>query len=88
MASSSGQEYVWTLEQGKLLRRTIVTGRRDPQRGLVEVTEGLPSDAQVLAARFENLREGAPARLVEATPAAGAASAARTEAAASAARVL
>jgi membrane fusion protein (multidrug efflux system) len=62
LASSSGQDYVWTLEQGKLLRRVVITGRRDPLRGLVEVLDGLPDDALVLAAHFDNLREGAPAR--------------------------
>ncbi|GAA0754167.1 efflux RND transporter periplasmic adaptor subunit [Ideonella azotifigens] len=61
IASASGQDYVWTLEAGKLMRRTIVTGRRDAERGLVEVAEGLPAGAQVLGARFDNLREGAAA---------------------------
>ena len=41
ISSSSGQEYVWTVEGGKLLRRTVTTGRRDPVRGRAEVLEGL-----------------------------------------------
>ena len=64
ISSASGQEYVWTLEHGKLLRRTVVTGRRDPARGRAEVLDGLAPDAPVLGMRFENLREGAPARIV------------------------
>ncbi len=64
ISSASGQEYVWTLEQGKLLRRTVTTGRRDPARGRAEVLEGIKPDVFVLGARFDNLREGAPARIV------------------------
>ena len=70
ISSASGQEYVWTVEHGKLLRRTVTTGRRDPLRGRAEVLEGLTPDVPVLGARFDNLREGAKARVVaSATPA-------------------
>jgi RND family efflux transporter MFP subunit len=70
ISSASGQEYVWTVEQGKLLRRTVTTGRRDLVRGRAEVLEGLQPDAFVLGARFDNLREGTKARIVaSATPA-------------------
>jgi membrane fusion protein (multidrug efflux system) len=64
ISSSSGQEYVWTVEGGKLLRRTVTTGRRDPVRGRAEVLDGLSPDVPVLGARFDNLREGAKARVV------------------------
>jgi membrane fusion protein, multidrug efflux system len=64
ISSASGQEYVWTVENGKLLRRTVTTGRRDPVKGRAEVLEGLTPDAPVLGARFDNLREGAKARVV------------------------
>ena len=64
ISSASGQEYVWTVENGKLLRRTVTTGRRDPVKGRAEVLEGLTADAPVLGARFDNLREGAKARVV------------------------
>ena len=80
VGSGSGQEYVWTLEQGKLWRRTVTTGRRDGERGLVEVLKGLQPGTLVLAASFDKLREGAPARVgtVSAAPEASApASAAR-----------
>jgi len=63
VSQSSGQDYVWTLEKGALVRRIVITGRRDPVRGRVEVTSGLTADSQVLGARFENLREGAQARV-------------------------
>ena len=64
ISSASGQEYVWTVENGKLLRRTVTTGRRDPVKGRAEVLDGLTADAPVLGARFDNLREGAKARVV------------------------
>ena len=44
-----------------LPRRIVIVGRRDEATGLVEVKTPLPAGAQVLAARFDNLRDGAPA---------------------------
>ena len=64
VGSASGQDYVWTIEEGKLLRRSVVTGRRDPLRGRMEILEGLKPEAFVLGARFDNLKEGAKARVV------------------------
>ena len=64
ISSASGQEYVWTVEAGKLLRRTVTTGRHDQVRGRAEVLQGLSPDMPVLGARFDNLREGAKARIV------------------------
>jgi len=63
VGQASGQDYVWTLEKGALVRRIIITGRRDLTTGRVEVTQGLGAEAQVLAARFDTLKEGAPARI-------------------------
>jgi len=63
VAQASGQDYVWTLEKGVLVRRIVITGRRDAVTGRVEVTQGLSGDLQVLGARFENLKEGALARV-------------------------
>ena len=64
ISSASGQEYVWTVEGGKLLRRTVTTGRHDSVRNRAEVLDGLSPDMPVLGARFDNLREGAQARIV------------------------
>lgn len=75
VGSASGQEYVWMIEQGKLMRRAVITGRRDEGRGLVEVKEGVPERAQVLAMRFDNLREGAAARVLAQAPASAASAA-------------
>ena len=46
------------------VRRIVVTGRRDAASGRVEVVKGLAADAQILAVRFDNLKEGAPAKVV------------------------
>lgn len=64
ISTASGQDYVWTLEKGLLLRRTVTTGRRDPALGRVEVLDGLKPAVPVLGARFDNLREGERARIV------------------------
>lgn len=64
VGSASGQDYVWIIEEGKLMRRAVTTGRRDEAKGLVEVKEGIKPQAQVLAMRFDNLREGALARVL------------------------
>jgi len=74
LVGSDGQQQVWLIEQGELKRRLVTTGRRDAQRGRVEVLKGLTPDAQVLAGRYDNLREGAKAT-VDTKPAAQAAAA-------------
>ncbi|MCL4760746.1 MAG: efflux RND transporter periplasmic adaptor subunit [Burkholderiales bacterium] len=59
--TEAGQTYVWTIDGGKLARRVVVVGRRDEEAGLVELRTAFPAGTQVLAARFDNLKEGAPA---------------------------
>lgn len=77
LGQASGQDYVWTVEKGVLVRRIVITGRRDSVGGRVEVTQGLTPELQVLGARFDSLKEGAPAKIVAkaAAPTAPAASA-------------
>jgi hypothetical protein len=58
---------VWTIDHGKLAKRIVVTGGRDDTSGRVEIRTALRADVPVLAARFDNLKDGAPA-LVQATP--------------------
>lgn len=66
IVSTSGQEQVWVIEGGALLRRAITTGRRDEVQARVEVLQGLAPGATVLAARFDNLLDGAKASVVAA----------------------
>lgn len=61
VGSTSGQDHVWVIEKGALIRRAVTTGRRDEATGRIEVLQGLAPNAQVLAARFDNLREGSKA---------------------------
>jgi membrane fusion protein (multidrug efflux system) len=64
VTSNAGQDGVWLIENGALLRRIVTTGRSDAREGRVEVLQGLSPGSQVLAARFDNLREGAKASVV------------------------
>ena len=59
--TEGGQTFVWTVEDGKLVKRLVVTGRRDDAAGRIEVKTTLPRDVPILAARFDNLKDGAPA---------------------------
>jgi membrane fusion protein (multidrug efflux system) len=59
--TEAGQSYVWVIDKGKLSRRLVTLGRRDAENGWVEVKTVLPADLPVLAARFDNLKDGAPA---------------------------
>ena len=64
VGNTGGQDHVWVIENGVLARRAITVGRRDEREGRTEVLGGLPASSQVLAARFDNLREGAKASVV------------------------
>ncbi len=66
VGKTSGQDHVWLIEDGKLARRAVTVGRRDERVGKVEVLQGVTPTSQVLAARFDNLREGAKASVVAA----------------------
>jgi multidrug efflux pump subunit AcrA (membrane-fusion protein) len=55
----AGQSYVWAIEGGKLSRRIVVLGRRE--RAPAAHPTALPATLR-FAARFHNLKEGAPAR--------------------------
>lgn len=75
IGNTAGQDHVWVIEAGALARRAVTLGRRDEREGRVEVLNGVPAGSQVLAARFDSLREGAKA-VVAATKSAAVASAA------------
>lgn len=84
VGQASGQDYVWAIEKGVLVRRIVITGRKDAAGGRVEVSRGLDGEAQILSQRFDNLKEGARARVVaersRAAPAPGRAMASSTSA--------
>ncbi|HEX4886315.1 MAG TPA: efflux RND transporter periplasmic adaptor subunit [Casimicrobiaceae bacterium] len=76
--TEAGQSFVWTIDEGKLVRRVVSVGRRDDEAGLVEVRTALPPGIAVLAARFDNLKEGAAAIVRAPASSTNAASTART----------
>jgi RND family efflux transporter MFP subunit len=76
VTNTSGQDHVWVIDGGVLARRAVMLGRRDAAAGRVEVLQGVQPDSVVLAARFENLREGAKALVVSGRPVAAAVAAA------------
>ena len=59
--NEAGLPIVWTIENGKLTRRSVVLGARDDASGIVEIRSGVPPDTPVLASRFDSVKEGSPA---------------------------
>jgi membrane fusion protein, multidrug efflux system len=64
IGNTAGQDHVWVIESGVLARRAVTLGRRDEREARVEVLQGVGLGSQVLAARFDNLREGARASVI------------------------
>jgi RND family efflux transporter MFP subunit len=73
--TEAGQTYVWTVEGGKLVKRIVMTGRKDDATGRVEIKTELGPNTPVLAAKFDNLKDGAPAIVKATVPAPAPASA-------------
>ena len=73
----SGQAFVFTLEGGKIAKRSVKLGLREEQTGLVEVKNGLEAGVQVISANLVGLKAGAKAvvKSPQAAPAAPGASA-------------
>jgi RND family efflux transporter MFP subunit len=65
LRTDGAQTYVWVLADGKLARRNVTVGRRDERAQLAEITGGLDARDVVLATKFDNLKEGLAAKLVE-----------------------
>lgn len=59
--TEAGQSYVWAIDNGKILKRIIVIGKRDEAAGRTELKTALPPDMVILSSRFDNLKEGLPA---------------------------
>ena len=61
----AGQSFVWAIADGKLARRPIEVGRRDERAQLVEVRSGLDRGVAVLGTKFDNLRDGRAAFVLD-----------------------
>jgi membrane fusion protein, multidrug efflux system len=59
--TEAGQTFVWTIEDGKLVRRIVTVGNRDASAGRVEIKAALNPAYPILAAPFDNLKAGMPA---------------------------
>lgn len=73
---TAGETHVLVIEDGKIVRRPVTLGARDPVRGVVAILSGLEAGEQVLASpgaslpagtkvRVENARTGGPTRAAE-----------------------
>ena len=65
--TEAGQTFVWTIEDGKLVRRIVTIGKRDDNAGRVEIKTALNPAYPILAAPFDNLKAGMPALVRAAT---------------------
>lgn len=64
----AGQPYVYTVEQGKLVKRAVALGQRDEATGMVAVTSGVTEGVPVVRIRMNGLKAGASAVLRSAPP--------------------
>lgn len=56
--SEGSESFVWTLADGKLAKRRVQLGQRDELGGVVQVLQGVAPGAQVLAGKYDNLKDG------------------------------
>ncbi|WP_212758091.1 efflux RND transporter periplasmic adaptor subunit [Usitatibacter palustris] len=57
----AGQSYVFTIEDGKIVKRAVKVGATETQQGLIEVKSGLERGQNVVSARVSGLKDGQPA---------------------------
>jgi membrane fusion protein (multidrug efflux system) len=62
--SDNGQDVVWVLADGKLRKQAVTVGRRDERAQMVEIRGGLAGSEQVIATKFDNLRDGLAAKVI------------------------
>jgi RND family efflux transporter MFP subunit len=68
--NEAGQNVVWIIADGKLAKRAVTVGRRDERAQLIEILSGIAPADQVVATKFDNLRDGLAAKIVGGAPAA------------------
>jgi RND family efflux transporter MFP subunit len=62
--TENGQSIVWVIADGKLARRPVTVGRRDERAQMVQIVDGVAPTDQVIATKFDNLRDGLAARVI------------------------
>ncbi len=60
----AGQTVVWTIADGKVVKRLVTVGRRDERAQFVEIVSGVDTADRIIATKFDNLRDGLAARIV------------------------
>jgi len=65
----AGRSFVWVIADGRIVRRPVTVGRRDERAQLVEILSGLAPADQVIATKFDNLRDGLAAKILGGSPA-------------------
>jgi RND family efflux transporter MFP subunit len=63
-SEAGGPNYVWVVADSKLARREVQIGRRDERAQLAEIKAGLAPTDQVIATKFDNLKDGLAARVI------------------------
>lgn len=63
----AGQNYVYTVADGKLAKRAVGIGLRDEASGMAEASSGLKAGDAVVKVRMNGLKDGAPAMLLAAS---------------------
>lgn len=58
LRKENGETYAWLVEDGKLSRHAVLTGQTDETAGRVEIRQGIPQGAWVLAGKFDLIKEG------------------------------
>jgi len=61
--TDTGVPYVYAYADGKLNRRTLTLGLQSPEKGLVEVRDGLAPGDIVVVAKLIDIKDGTPAML-------------------------
>ena len=66
--NEGGKAYVYTIENGKLARRDVVSGLRgvDSKGNAVEISSGLQDGARIVKANLGNLNAGTPVKILPA----------------------
>jgi membrane fusion protein, multidrug efflux system len=64
LRTDNGTTFVWVINDGRLARRIVETGRRDERVQLVEILGGVGPGETVLATKFDNLKDGLSAKVM------------------------
>lgn len=61
LIEEAGQTYVFALKEGTVERRPITIGAKSPERGLVEVRDGMALGTEVITVKADGLKHGSKA---------------------------